>query len=251
MAFEAKTTRRQARYIGWSYSKLKNFRDCPRRHLECDIEKKWNEGETNDHIEFGNAVHKAMEDRLKFGTPIPAHLQSSLSANMEAWCLKVLHGYENAEAFGAVAGQRLGVELQLAITEAYEPCGWFDKQQNVWSRAKIDVAKIKTPGAILIDWKTGKVQSKENEQLLISAAIMFAHVPSLEFIRTCYVWLKEDAETTLDVKRSDVGNIWADLLPQINHYRKSVAENNFPEKPSGLCRWCPVRTCQHNAVNER
>lgn len=248
MSFEAKTTRHQARYVGWSFSKLRNFRNCPRRHLECDIEKKWNEGETNETIEFGNAVHKAMEDRIKLGTPIPAHLQSYLKADMEKWCLKVLHGHSNIDDFTNVTGGHIGVELQLALTEQYEPCKWFDEQHNVWTRAKIDVCKRLGPCAILLDWKTGKVSDREKEQLLISAAVIFHHHPEVQAVRTCYVWLKEDAETTLDVTREDLPKIWESLLPEINHYRASVAANNFPEKPSGLCGYCPVRSCKYNTV---
>ena len=246
MSFKATTTRRTPRYVGWGFSKLKNWRNCPKRHLEVDIEKKWGQGEQSDALEFGNAVHKAMENRIMKGTPIPVHLQAELKGSMEAWCHRVLGGFKDAADFQTQTGGILIGEQQLAMGEDFQECGWFDKTTNVWLRAKIDVTKIQGPVAFLPDWKTGNISDRESEQLAISAAMIFAKYPQVQVVRTKFVWLKEDAETTLDIKREQMPEFWAGILPEVNAYRAAVTNMDMPAKPSGLCGWCPVHTCSHH-----
>lgn len=246
MAFTATTTRHRPRYVAWSYSKLANWRNCPRQHGEVDLAKKWGQDGENEHIQFGNAVHEAMEHRLFRGTPIPAHLQSTLQMDLEKAAGKVLQGDANAEAWMKRTGGLLLPEQQLAMTDDFQPAEWMDRTKMVWLRAKIDVTKILGPAALLYDWKTGKVNDRESDQLVISAAMIFAKYPQVQKIRTCYVWLKPDATTTLDVTRDQMPEFWTKILPEVARYTKDVQTSNFPPKPSGLCGWCPVKSCEHN-----
>lgn len=247
---QLKTTRRKPRYIGWSFSNLKEWRACPRRCLETRIEKKWPDEGGNEHLELGKAVHTAMENRILKGDPIPVHLQAYFAANLEGWANKLLGGRPDAAAYKAATGMEIFGEQQLAITEDYKPCEWFDKKENVWARAMVDVTMLGPNKAVLFDWKTGKVNEREKDQLLISAGLIFLHYPQIQNVRTMYVWLKEDATTTLDVHRNQMGEFWAGILPDVNAYRKGVATLNMPPKPSGLCRWCPVRTCEFHPEYE-
>lgn len=239
MAFTATTTRHRPRYVAWSYSKLKNWRDCPRKHGEVDLAKKWSEGGENEHIQFGNAVHEAMEHRLFHGTPIPAHLQSTLQMNLETAAGKVLQGDANAEAWMKRTGGLLLPEQQLAMTDDFQPAEWMDRTKMVWLRAKIDVTKILGPAALLYDWKTGKVSDRESDQLVISAAMIFAKYPQVQKIRTCYVWLKPDATTTLDVTRDQMPEFWTKILPEIARYTKDVQTSNFRRSLRGFADGAP------------
>lgn len=248
MAFQVQRAKTGPRYIGWGYTKLRNWRNCPRQHLETDIEKKWVETGDNENLEFGNAVHTALEKRILEAVPIPPHLQANLKGDMEHWCRKVLGGFRDATDFEIATKGLLKGEQQLAMGEDFAPCGWFDKKVNVWLRAKLDIMKIVGPACLLLDWKTGKVSDREQDQLAISAAMVFAHFPQVQAVRSVYVWLKEgtDVTTTMDIRRTDLPAFWAGILPEVNQYRKDLSELNMPPKPSGLCGWCRVKSCEHN-----
>src|SRR5207344_1051384 len=56
--------------FSWSYSRLKAFEDCPRRYHETQVKKDWPE-EPSQILVFGDAVHKAMAESLRTGTPLP------------------------------------------------------------------------------------------------------------------------------------------------------------------------------------
>ena len=56
--------------FSWSYSRLKNFETCPKRHWHVDINKDAKE-EDSEQLQWGNAVHKALADRIAKGTSLP------------------------------------------------------------------------------------------------------------------------------------------------------------------------------------
>lgn len=235
-----RTTRSTPKVVSWSYSKLKNWRSCPKKHYHVDIKKEHTE-EDNEHIMYGNAVHKMLAERISNGTPIPEFHR----AKLEPWAAKVLTGHADANAFTAATGGFLKTEQQLAITEDFQPCEWFDRQVPVWHRSIMDVLKVVGPVALGIDWKTGKI-IEDSEQLLIAAQCVFAHYPQVQRIRVMFAWLKEDADTTVDVGRADMGDLWANLLPEVRQYQEAVRTTTFPPRPSGLCkRYCPVTSCPH------
>src|SRR5690349_12180301 len=110
----------------WSYSKLKNWRNCPKKHFEVDILKSVQE-ERSQALTDGEDIHKAMEPRLKKGTPLPPAIRQ--------------YEEEIQKVIGNMApGTILLVEEKAAIRRDFTACGYFDPA--VWLRMKIDVAKI-------------------------------------------------------------------------------------------------------------
>src|SRR3954463_259124 len=77
------TTRSKPKPFTWSYSKLKNFETCPKRHLHLDILKDVKE-EDSDQLTWGNYVHKALADRISKGTNLPKGME-----DYETWCEKI------------------------------------------------------------------------------------------------------------------------------------------------------------------
>src|SRR5262245_21588970 len=78
------TTAPKQKAFSWSPSKLKNFEDCPRRYFEVDVLKKYPAQERSEHLIWGDAVHAAMANRLRDGTPLPDDM------DFEKWIEKVL-----------------------------------------------------------------------------------------------------------------------------------------------------------------
>jgi hypothetical protein len=213
-----------------SYSKLKNYETCPKRHFEIDITKNVREPES-EQLTWGNNVHKALAMRLgHMKRPLPPEM-----IDFEPW----------ASRFDNGTGTML-IEQKLAVRRDFSPCTYFDNK--VWFRGVADVLKLHGPVAMVADWKTGKV-TEDSVQLALSAAIVFAHHPSINVVRTMFVWLKDPswAPTVEIYKREDLPKIWNNLTPRIKNYEQAWNTDTFPAQPSYLCaEWCPVTKCPHN-----
>ena len=106
----------------WSFSRLKNFEQCPKKFYHTSIRKDVIESQ-NDTMLYGNRVHKALELRVKNGKRLPMDM-----THLESIAAKF--------ADPKVKPDEILTEQQLAIDENYQPCDWFSK--DTWTRAIID-----------------------------------------------------------------------------------------------------------------
>ena len=213
--------------FAWSYSKLKNFETCPKRHYHVDIAKDVRE-EESEQLVYGNEAHKALAARIEKGTPLP---------------LPFKHFEEWVERLNIDTGTML-VEQKYAIRKDFTPCGYFDR--DVWYRGIGDVVKIHGTVALIADWKTGKI-SEDGTQLALMAQCVFSHFPEVQKVRSEFIWLKEGASSREDFARTDMPGIWAALLPRIAQLEHADETQSYPAKPGFLCRrWCPVAKCPHH-----
>lgn len=225
----AVTTRHGPKVFTWSYSRLKSFEACPKKHYEVDLMKSVKE-EDSEQLMWGNQVHDALAKRCAEGTPLPKAM-----ARYEPWAVKVL-----------TPEGSIFVENNMALTDEFAPCGYFDP--NVWFRAKVDFIKIIGSVALIVDYKTGKIK-EDSVQLALSAACVFAKYPEIKAVRSEYIWLQENATTSEVLKPSDMPSMWKNLWPRIEALKHAHNTTTYMAKPGGLCRsWCPVRSCPHNGV---
>jgi hypothetical protein len=239
VAFDGGVYKPKPKPFAWSYSKLKNFEVCPKRHYNVDVIKAFKE-EEGEALQWGNAVHKALANRCGKGKmPLPHPM-----AGYEKWAERVTSG----------SNVTILVEQQLAIDEDFAPTKWFDKdaeragQGRPWYRGIADVLKISSSGqvALAIDWKTGKIID-DAPQLALLAACIFAHHPNVLKVRSEFIWLKENASTRQDFRRDEMAVIWKGLWPRIEALRLAHETLNYPPKPGFLCRrYCPVTSCVHH-----
>lgn len=213
--------------FSFSYSKIKNFETCPRRYYGVDVTKKFKE-EEGEALRWGNQVHKALANRIGKGIELPEPMKQ-----FEDMCLRLL----------SVQGKHL-VEQQLAINANFGACEWFGK--DAWFRAIADLLVINPPVALAIDYKTGKIV-EDSQQLALMAATVFAHHPDIHAIRTEFWWLKDDAVSRNDFRRTDMPAMWRHVWPKIEQLRHAHETLEFPPKPGYLCRkYCPVTDCPHH-----
>lgn len=207
--------------VAWSHSALDAFETCPKRYFHTRVKKDVSDPPSAE-VNWGRDVHKAMEKRLKDGTPLPTSLQ-----RLEPLALQVL----------SKPGKRI-IEGQLAINSSFAPTKWFD--QDAWCRAVVDCGVVGEGKAVLLDWKTGK-RKPDSDQLKLSAAIAFSHYPYVRTVYTSFVWLKDSKLDTEVYYREQTGEIWSSYLPRVKRLEIAYAEEKWPPKPSGLCgKWCPV-----------
>jgi hypothetical protein len=216
-----------AKAFAWSFSKLKNFETCPKRHEQIDILKNYHEDEEpGGALEWGNRVHHALHATLGKGTPLPSEMKD----------------YQKyVDMVGKLPG-KLYVEQKYAITVDFGPTTYF--APNVWYRGIGDVVKIAGTRGTILDWKTGAIKV-DSVQLMLMAQCVFSHFPQVQRVHTGYIWLKEDATTVEIYDRRDMATSWVGLLDRVGQLEHAAVTQSYPAKPSGLClNWCPVASCQ-------
>ena len=107
---------------------------------------------------------------------------------------------------------------------------------------------IKGDKAIVIDWKTGK-RRPDFMQLELFALQVFKHYPNIKKVKSTFVWLKENKTDTETYTTKDTSVMWQNILNRIERINQSCKTNNFPARPSGLCRWCPAQhICEYAQI---
>jgi hypothetical protein len=212
-----------AKEWAWSYSKLKNYRTCPKRHYEVDVQK--NYVEDSEQLTWGNSVHDALAKAVGSGEPLPVSMKS-----YQKW----------VDAARALPGQTL-VERKYALSRMFTAQPYFGPQ--VWFRGIADLLNIQGNKGIAWDWKTGKIKH-DSEQLLLMAACVLVHHPELDEVETEFVWLQEDCTTKDTWTRAALRGELVRLIPEVDNMEIAYKALNFPPLPGKLCRkWCPVQSC--------
>ena len=230
--------------FAWSYSKIKNFETCPKRHFHVDLVGDWREKES-EQLRAGNELHDAMARAIgniggkqpdgRDAQPLPEHLSAYQP---------LVDGHRKSRETGAV----VATEMKLAINARFEPVAWMAK--DAWFRAIADVLVLYGPVALADDWKTGKVVD-DSPQLQMGALAIMAHYPQVQRVANRFQWLKESSVSQEIITPADKPRIWAMLQPRVERLRVAYTTpdpgKGFPPQPGPLCRrYCPVKTCPYH-----
>lgn len=211
--------------FAWSYSALGRYENCPKQYFHINLKKdvKDEYGDSEAGAE-GNAIHAALFRRVINGDPLP------LAFRM----------YEGLAArLAATPGEKHG-EQKLALNRDFEPTEFF--ASDVYLRVIIDLAIVQGTHAIVIDYKTGKVKP-DFTQLSMSAAVLSQYMPELKTFDLAFFWLKHKNISRELYTKHDFKKVWSELLPRASRLELAIKTTDFPAKPSGLCRYCPVKSC--------
>jgi hypothetical protein len=216
----------------WSYSKLKNFETCPKRHLHYDVLRDVREPESAQMGE-GHALHKAFELRVKNAKPLPLGMMQ----------------HEGLLARIIAAPGETYAEQKLALTQDFKPSGYFSK--TVWFRTVVDLCKVNGAKATVFDYKTGKPNA-DMTQLQLLAATIFHYIPTLERIKSALIFVNHDHVEPAEFVRGDLTEIWSEIMPRVRAVEKAQRDEEFPPKPSGLCvKYCAVTSCPYHGRGTR
>jgi hypothetical protein len=216
----------------WSYSSLKTFEQCPKKYFHLKVAKDVKD-EGSEATIYGQQVHKAAEDFIKLGTPVPEKF-AFVRRTLEA--LNRIEGDKHCE-------MKMG--LKLTDTD-YAPCGFFDK--DVWWRGIADLVIIQGDTAYSVDYKTSKsARYADTKQLDIVAAALFVHFPQLKKIKSGLCFVVSNEFIKKDHFIEDRNKYFETFDPLLD--RLTGAEDSGVWNPvSGpLCRYCPVVHCEHNS----
>ncbi len=214
-----------------SYSLLNQYRNCPHATFHKYVAKTIPFVETPQMAE-GNAIHLAMENRLRIKQPLPPEY-----AQWEPFAAPFSRYDRNHDA-------GLLVEEKLGVSKDGKPCGFFDK--DVFFRGKIDVAVVGGSKAYMADWKSGGSKYEDPFELEIGAVLLQAKY-AVRTIKGQYAWLAENRLGTM-YDLSDTDKTFAKMKHLMEEIESDRARNWFEKRKSGLCGWCPVETCEHHFV---
>jgi hypothetical protein len=216
--------------LSHSYSSIKLYENCPYRYFRQRVLKDVVD-EGGEASKYGERIHEYLEHRLKSNKMLPQDV-----AHYEPLCASVEKIAQD--------GQLL-IEHELVLTNNLTPTGWWDA--DAWLRSKLDILVLNGTLANVMDWKTGK-RNADQFQMQLFAAQVFKHFPEVDTVKTSLVWLKTMEMDTETYYRGQVNEIWADVMRRIQRIYTSLEHDNWPMKPSGLCRFCPAR---HDCVSAR
>lgn len=209
--------------LSHSHSAITLFENCPYRYFHQRVAKTV-EDKGGEASLYGERIHSALELKLKEDAELPQEAKhyAPLTDSVKR----------------AAEGAQLYVEQELTLNDNLTPTGWWDA--DAWLRSKLDVLIISGDSAIVMDWKTGK-RKPDFSQLELFALQVFKHYPEVQKVKTSFVWLKTleiDSETFF---RAEAHDMWVKLLARIQRIQDALEYDNWPAKPSGLCRFCPAR----------
>jgi len=218
----------------WSFSRIKAFEQCPKQFYHEKVLKQYPFIQTDAMI-YGNQFHKACEDYIGKGEPIPERFMYIKDA------LDKLNQRKGVK----ICEQRLGVTANL------EPCSFGAR--NVWFRGIVDLAILDEDSGIgwIIDYKTGKsAKYADKGQLELMALAIFAHYPKITSIRAGLLFVVANKLVKETYEVADRANLWEKWSSNYATMEKAFEADVWNPRPSGLCkRHCPVTECAHNGSN--
>lgn len=213
----------------WSFSRVKSFDTCPKQFYHTTVLKQFPYEET-EAMRYGTEFHKAAEDFIRDGVPVPERFAFALPA---------------LEALARKPGEKL-CEYKFGLTEQLEPCGFFDK--GVWFRGIVDLIIMDGETAYIVDYKTGKsARYAEKGQLELMALAMFRHFPQIKHIRAGLLFVVANDFVKDTYRKTGQKDLWRKWIAEYNKMETAFETGVWNPKPSGLCkRHCPVLECPHN-----
>lgn len=214
----------------WSYSSATTFEKCPKQYYHLYVAKDIKQDPNQKHFLYGNEVHKAAEEYVRDGVPLPekfSEFQTPLDMLKripgEKWC-----------------------ELKLGLTKDLEPCDFFG--DNVWWRGAIDLLILdkENKTATIIDYKTGKSQYADTRQLGLLSIAVFKKFPEIEKIKAGLMFLVSKEIIKEEYNNTRIDEMYTEWDRLILRMNTAYDSGVFNPVPNFACKsFCPVQSCAH------
>ena len=211
--------------IQWSFSSLKDFINCPKKYYHIKVAKDVT-NRTNEKMLYGTAVHKALEDYVRDGTPLAKNYQMFKS---------------QADALRDIPGTKY-CEYEMALDKDKKPCDFYSDDR--WVRGVVDLLIVDGDTAFIVDYKTGSNKYPDPKQLKLMALMAFTYFPEVKLVKAGLLFVMHNTFIDERYKREDIDSLWAVFKPDLERLEIAYDSNIWPAQPSGLCGWCPVESCK-------
>ena len=217
--------------IKWSYSSIKTFAQCPKKYYHLKVAQDVKDSGSAATL-YGSEMHKAAEDFISLGTPLPPKF-APMQAFMDA--VKNLPGTKYCEL-------KLGVKKDR---DTYAACDYDDP--DYWWHGIADLVSINGYKAYSMDYKTSKnAKYADIKQLDLIAGAIFLRFPQVMQVKSALAFVVSGEFVKAEhivTERSNYLKIFDKELDQL----AGAFESGVWNANSGpLCKFCPVKTCAHN-----
>lgn len=209
----------------WSYSRLKDFIGCPRRHYETQVTSNFTQPYT-EALRYGNAVHSALENYAKNKTELPLNYQ-----RYKGYVDEILN----------IEGDKYP-EHKMGLLPDRTACS-YDSDKR-WVRGIADMIIINDDIAYIIDYKTGSANYPDTLQLKLMALMVFAHFPNVIKIKAALLFVSYNIIFDESYTKNQIDDLWAHFAPHLERWEIAHKTNEWGAIPSPLCKKCPVQTCE-------
>jgi RecB family exonuclease len=175
---------------------------------------------------YGTAVHKALEDYALDGKTLPKNYERFKPV---------------MDALLEIPGERYA-ELKMALKKDKTPCTFDDP--DYWARGIVDLLIIDGDTAYIVDYKTGSAKYPDPKQLKLMALMTFAHFPDVQTVKGGLLFVVKNSFLPDEYIRSKQDKYWQDFAGDLQRMEMSYDTGKWLPNPSGLCRYCPVTTCE-------
>ena len=215
--------------VKWSHSALKDYEGCPRRYHEVKVLKNYPFKDTEATL-YGKEFHTAAELYIKDDKPLPPQFSFA---------------QETLDALKAKPGRKL-CEYEMGVRADLTPCGFMDK--DVWCRGIADLLIIDDDNlsARVVDYKTGNNKYPDREQLKLMALMVFAHFPHIRRVSGALLFVLKDDIAKASYMVGEAEEYWWDYRQRVARIEQAHESGVWNPKPTPLCGWCVVKTCEHN-----
>lgn len=217
----------------WSYSSIKTFDQCPKKYYHLRVLKDFKDEDSTATI-YGKELHKAAEDFIKEGTPIPSKF-SFIAPTLEA--LNRIEGEKHCE-----------IKLGIAKRDGkFVPCDFFAK--DVWWRGIADLLIINEDKqqAYLVDYKTSKnAKYADTKQLDLLAGAVFTHFPKVLEIKSALLFVVSNEMVKKEHEFMMQSSYLNSMEPELTRLEAAMKNNVWNPNAGPLCKFCPVTECAHN-----
>lgn len=211
--------------LKWSFSGLKEYVNCPRQYYEVKVAKNFVKKVTSQ-MTYGTEVHKALEDYTASGKELPKNYKR----------FKPI-----LDEFLAISGEKYP-EHRMALRVDRSPCSFG--APDYWVRGIADLLIVDEDTAFVVDYKTGSNKYPDPDQLKLMALMTFSHFPEVNTVKGGLMFVMHNSFMNEEYERDAVDALWGAFDPKLQRLATSMQNNSWPENPTPLCGWCPVKTCQ-------
>lgn len=122
-------------------------------------------------------------------------------------------------------------EHRIALDKNWSLVDWKDG----WFRCVLDLKLIDGTGAVVYDWKTGKMYDDHYDQKELYALAVLSENPEITRVRSVHVYLDLNKHTERTYERSDLISRRQGWEARVS---KMEADKEYIPNPSWKCRFC-------------
>jgi hypothetical protein len=177
---------------------------------------------------YGKEVHKALEDYVRDSIPLA----------------------KNYQRFKAVVDELIAIEgtkyceHEMALLPNKEACDFNDETR--WVRGIADLLIVDKDIAYVIDYKTGSQKYPDPKQLRLMSLMVFANFPDVQVVKGGLLFVMHGAFITEEYNRNQIDDSWGHFTPLLARLDNSYKADTWVPNPTGLCRFCAVKSCEFN-----